>query len=69
VLMAMGSMWLVQVPLAWLLGLHLGLGLPGIWIALATDEWLRTAVMQRRWSRRTWVAHAERSRAMVSAGR
>jgi putative MATE family efflux protein len=69
VLMAMGSMWLVQVPLAWLLGLHLGLGLPGIWIALATDEWFRTAVMQRRWSRRTWVAHAERSRALVSAGR
>ncbi len=69
VLMAMGSMWLVQVPLAWLLGLHLGLGLAGIWIALATDEWFRTLVMQRRWARRTWVAHAERSRALVSAAR
>ena len=67
VLMAMASMWLVQVPLAWLLGLHLGLGVPGVWIALATDEWLRAGIMQRRWRRRTWHRHAERSRAMAAA--
>ncbi|HET6411512.1 MAG TPA: MATE family efflux transporter [Anaeromyxobacter sp.] len=67
VLMAMASMWLVQVPLAWLLGLHLGLGVPGVWIALATDEWFRAGIMQRRWRRRTWHRHAERSRAMAAA--
>jgi Na+-driven multidrug efflux pump len=66
VLMAMASMWLVQVPLAWLLGLRLGLGLAGILIAMAADEWLRAAIMQRRWRRRTWVAHAERSRRMAA---
>ncbi len=69
VLMAMASMWAVQVPLAWLLGLRLGLGLPGVWIALAADEWLRAVIMQRRWSRRTWVRHAERSRAMAAMAR
>jgi putative MATE family efflux protein len=66
VLMAMASMWLVQVPLAWLLGLRLGLGLPGVWLALASDEWLRAAIMQRRWRRRAWVAHAEWSRAIAT---
>ena len=62
VLVAMASMWLVQVPLAWLLGLRLGVGLPGVWLALAADEWLRALVMQRRWRRRGWLAHALRSR-------
>jgi Na+-driven multidrug efflux pump len=62
VLVAMASMWAVQVPLAWLLGLRLGLGLPGVWLALATDEWLRALIMRRRWRRKGWWAHARRSR-------
>lgn len=66
VLMAMASMWLVQVPLAWLLGLRLAIGLPGIWLALAADEWLRAGIMQARWRRRSWVAHARRSRAIAT---
>jgi Na+-driven multidrug efflux pump len=66
VLVAMASMWLAQVPLAWLLGLHFGLGLPGVWIALAADEWTRAVIMQRRWRRRGWLAHARRSRAMTT---
>jgi len=37
-------------------------GLPGVWLALAADEWLRALVMQRRWRRRGWLAHALRSR-------
>ena len=69
VLMAMASMWLVQVPLAWLLGLRFGLGLPGVWIALASDEWLRAGIMQRRWRRRSWLSHARRSRALATATR
>jgi putative MATE family efflux protein len=68
VLMAMASMWLVQVPLAWLLGLRLAFGLPGIWLALASDEWLRAAIMQARWRRRAWVAHAVRSRELARDG-
>lgn len=35
------SSWTVGVGGSWLLGLHLGLGLPGMWIAMAADEWLR----------------------------
>lgn len=59
------SMWGLWVPLAWLLGLKLGLGLPGIWIAMTCDEWLRGMLMYRRWKKRRWLKHAERSRARV----
>ena len=66
--MAVLSMWCVWVPLAWLLGLRLHMGLPGIWIAMMTDEWLRGLLMYRRWKTRKWIRHAERSRAHVADG-
>ncbi|MFY8082284.1 MAG: hypothetical protein ACOVN7_00955 [Rubrivivax sp.] len=43
---------------SWLLGEVLGLGLAGVWIACATDEWLRGLLMWRRWTRHGWVPHA-----------
>ena len=63
--MAVLSMWCVWVPLAWFLGLKLGLGLVGVWIAMLTDEWLRGLLMYRRWKSRKWIQHAERSRSHV----
>jgi putative MATE family efflux protein len=63
--MAVLSMWCVWVPLAWFLGLKLGMGLPGVWIAMLTDEWLRGLLMYRRWKSRRWMAYAKRSRAHV----
>jgi putative MATE family efflux protein len=59
----MGLLW---VPNSWLLGLHLGWGLVGIWIAMTCDEWLRGIVMYRRWVSRKWLPYAERSRAAVA---
>jgi putative MATE family efflux protein len=47
-------MWLVGVGGAWLLGLHWGLGLAGIWIAIAADEWLRGIVIAIRWKSGAW---------------
>jgi putative MATE family efflux protein len=61
------SMWGVWVPLAWLLGLKMGWGLPGVWIAMMCDEWLRGMMMYRRWKHRRWLPHAERVRERVSA--
>ncbi len=61
--MAVLSMGCVWVPLAWLLGLKLGLGLAGFWIAMITDEWLRGLLMYRRWKKRRWLKYAQRSRA------
>jgi putative MATE family efflux protein len=60
------SMWGVWVPLAWFLGLKLGWGVPGIWIAMTTDEWLRGMVMFRRWTTRRWLKYAQRSREQVT---
>jgi len=49
------------VPLAWFLGLKLGLGLIGIWISLICDEWLRGSIMFYPWRKRKWLPAAERS--------
>jgi putative MATE family efflux protein len=65
--MAALSMWCVWVPLAYFLGLRLGLGLVGVWIAMITDEWLRGLLMYWRWKKRRWIKYAERSRALVGA--
>lgn len=58
-------MWLIWVPNSWFMGLHLGWGLVGIWIAMTCDEWLRGLIMYNRWAKRRWLPFAERSRAEV----
>ncbi|CUI03019.1 Multi antimicrobial extrusion protein (Na(+)/drug antiporter), MATE family of MDR efflux pumps [Janthinobacterium sp. CG23_2] len=67
VLMGACSMWGVAVPLAWLLGLHLGWGLIGVWIAFTCDEWVRGLAMYARWKSRVWEKHAHAVRAHVAA--
>ncbi len=52
------SMVIVLAGGSWWLGLHLGWGLTGVWIAYAADEWIRGLVMWRRWARQRWVPHA-----------
>jgi putative MATE family efflux protein len=49
------GMWSVGTFGAWLLGLHLGLGLVGVWIAMAADEWCRGIVMLLRWRSGAWM--------------
>lgn len=49
------SMLLVLAGGSWWLGIHLGLGLAGVWIAYAADEWLRGVLMWWRWHSRAWV--------------
>ncbi|WP_221032437.1 MATE family efflux transporter [Actomonas aquatica] len=61
------AMWGLWVPLSWLLGLTLGYGLPGIWAAMIIDETFRGFLMFRRWRRRDWLPHAQRSRDGVTA--
>ncbi|MCY9662466.1 MATE family efflux transporter [Paenibacillus chondroitinus] len=57
---AMGvlSMWGVAVPLAYWLGIHMHMGLLGVWIAFACDEWLRGLIMYLRWRSRVWESKA-----------
>jgi len=56
------SMAVVLAGGSWLLGDVLGLGLVGVWIAYAADEWLRGLLMWRRWVRLRWVPMARTSR-------
>jgi putative MATE family efflux protein len=48
------SMWGIAVPLSYFLGIYLGIGLPGVWIAFIVDEWLRGIIMYYRWKSRAW---------------
>ncbi len=50
--MGISSVWAVAVGLSYILGLKLGLGLIGVWIAFASDEWLRGIAMLLRWRSR-----------------
>lgn len=55
VLMGVFSMFGVCVPLAYYLGVHQQMGLPGIWIAFTVDEWLRGVIMLLRWKSGVWA--------------
>lgn len=48
------SMWLISLPLCWLVGRFTSLGLCGIWCALALEEWFRGVMMLRRWKSGKW---------------
>ncbi|MCZ8520417.1 MULTISPECIES: MATE family efflux transporter [Paenibacillus] len=58
VLMGILSMWGVAVPLAYVLGIRMGMGLLGVWIAFTVDEWLRGLIMLLRWRSRAWEGKA-----------
>jgi putative MATE family efflux protein len=58
VMAGIASMVFVMAGGAWLLGEVMGLGLVGVWIAYAADEWVRGLTMCARWWRRGWVPAA-----------
>ena len=50
------SQWAVGVGLGYVLGVMLGWGLTGLWVAFACDECLRAAVFLLRWKSGRWRA-------------
>ena len=62
------SMAIVLAGGSWLLGIYFGLGLAGLWIAYAADEWIRGLTMWRRWSVHAWVPHARAARRRLRSG-
>lgn len=60
------SMLLVLAGGSWLLGVVLGWGLPGVWLAYAADEWIRGLIMWRRWQTQAWVPHARHARRQLA---
>ncbi len=51
-------MWGIGVVGAWFLGIKMGLGLAGVWIAIAADEWIRGIVISMRWKSGAWKSKA-----------
>ncbi|MFJ5624530.1 MATE family efflux transporter [Peribacillus loiseleuriae] len=58
VLIGAFSMVGMSLPLGYFFVFHLDLGLPGIWLAIAADEWTRAFIMIFRWKSRKWEKHA-----------
>lgn len=54
VYVGIATMWGISVLGAWFLGIKLGLGLVGVWIAMALDEWIRGIIMLLRWRSGIW---------------
>ncbi len=52
--LGMISMWGISVLLGYILGIKLNLGLIGIWIAMAMDEWIRAIIVYIRWQKGGW---------------
>ena len=46
--------WVVAVGGSWLFGVHFGLGLPGLWMAMACDECIRAVLFLLRWKSGAW---------------
>ena len=54
VLVGIASTWLVSVAFSFILGIVLGWGLVGIWVAMACDEILRAIIFTFRWKSGVW---------------
>jgi len=54
VYVGIASNWCISVLGAWFLGVWLGLGLVGVWVAMAADEWFRGIMMLLRWRSGAW---------------
>lgn len=48
------SMWFLAVPTGYLLGVVMGLGITGVWIGFALDEWCRAFAFLIRWKSNAW---------------
>lgn len=52
------SMVCMSLPLGYFLVFHLHLGLVGVWLAIAADEWCRAILVFFRWKSRRWERYA-----------
>ncbi len=57
-LVSMLVIWMFSVPLYYILGIHFGWGLIGIWVAFIADEWVRGLALWARWRTRKWEEKA-----------
>jgi Na+-driven multidrug efflux pump len=51
-----GTFWLVRVPLAFALGVALGLGAPGVWWAMNASIAVNAVLLSLRYFRKRWIS-------------
>jgi len=56
-LVSMLSMWLFRVVLGYILGIVLGMGILGVWLAMNAEWAIRGAVFIWRFTGRKWYRH------------
>ena len=49
----------MSLPLGYFLVFVLNMGLIGIWLAIAADEWTRAVIMYFRWKSRRWERYID----------
>lgn len=54
VYISMTSVWIISVSLSYVLGVHFGFGMVGVYIAFIADEWIKTLLLRSRWKSRRW---------------
>lgn len=54
VYVSVSSVWIISVTLSYVLGVHLGWGMIGVYIAFIADEWVKTCLLRLRWKSRRW---------------
>lgn len=54
IFLGIGSTWIFAVGLSYILGVRCGMGLPGVYIAMATDEIIRAVIFIFRWKSNVW---------------
>ncbi|WP_026696086.1 MATE family efflux transporter [Peribacillus kribbensis] len=52
------TMVMMSLSLGYLFVFKLNMGLAGVWLAIASDEWARAIIMFFRWRSRIWEKHA-----------
>lgn len=63
---SLGSMWLVATVLSYVLGVHMGWGLIGIYSCMIADEYLRGVLSFLRWRGQKYLRKAEQLKPSVS---
>ncbi|TXK74388.1 MATE family efflux transporter [Paenibacillus sp. N3.4] len=61
------SMWGVAAGLSYVLGIHMGWGLAGIYVAMICDEYLRGILVFIRWRQKKYLRQAERHKQSTAA--
>ena len=63
---SLATSWGCSILFSYILGVRLGLGLPGCWIAYGMEEVVRCTLLLRRWKKKDWIRKLQEKKASVA---